>query len=107
MNLIIDNLKIDQVEHIESNLVNVFCELDSGKNCYEGGIDVDIVVRGDDDRILVDAVKINCVEDESGNEVEATFNAKALENKFETLLGKVLHSKFTNQNERELVEALS
>lgn len=106
MNNTIDNLKINQVDYIDSNVVNVFCPFDSGKGYYEGGIDADAVVRAEDDCILVDAVKINLVEGEDGNEIEFTCDAKALENKLETLLHGVLHSKMTNENERNLVEAI-
>ena len=105
--MIIDNLKMDQVDYVDSNVVNVFCSFDSGKGYYEGGIDADAVVRAEDDCILVDAVKINLVEGEDGNEIEFTCDAKALENKLESLLDRVLHSPLTDQNERELVEALS
>lgn len=106
MNNTINNLKINQVDYIDSNVVNVFCPFDSGKGYYEGGIDADAVVRAEDDCILVDAVKINLVEGEDGSEIEFTCDAKALENKLETLLHGVLHSKMTNENERNLVEAI-
>ena len=103
----INNLKINQVDYVDSNVVNVFCPFDSGKGYYEGGVDADVVVRAEDDRILVDAVKINLVEDEDGETTKFTCDAKALENKLESLLDRVLHSKMTNENERNLVEALS
>jgi hypothetical protein len=106
MNLTIDNLKMDQVDYIDSNVVNVFCLFDTGKNYYEGGINADIVVRQEEGYVLVDAVKINCVEDDSGNEVDFACDTKALENKIESLLDDVLHSKMVNENERNLVEAL-
>ena len=102
----IDNLKMNQVDYVDSNVVNVFCPFDSDKGYYEGGIDADVVVRAEDDCILVDAVKINLVEGEDGNEIEFTCDAKALENKLESLLDRVLHSKMTNENERNLVEAI-
>ena len=38
MNLILDNLKIDQVDYVDSNVVNVFCLFDTGKGYYEGGL---------------------------------------------------------------------
>lgn len=98
---------MDQVDYIDSNVVNVFCHFDTGKGYYEGGMSADVEVRAEDDYILVDSVKINCVEDDSGNEVDFACNAKALENKLESLLHDVLHSKMTNENERNLVEALS
>jgi len=105
--MVIDNLKMDQVDYIDSNVVNVFCLFDSGKGYYEGGIDADVEVREEDGYILVDAVKINLVEGEDGNEIEFTCDAKNLESKLETLLHDVLHSKMTNENESNLVEALS
>ena len=106
MNLIIDNLKIDQVDYVDSNVVNVFCLFDSGKRYYEGGLNADVVVRAESDSVFVDAVKINRVEDESGNEVEFVCDAKKLENKLEGFLDKVLHSVIVNENERNLIEAL-
>jgi len=106
MNLTIDNLKIDQVDYVDSNVVNVFCSFDTGKGYYEGGICSDVVVRAEDDFVLVDAVKINLVEGEDGNEIEFACDAKKLETKLETLLHGVLHSKMTNENERNLVEAI-
>ena len=84
-----------------------FAQFDTGKGYYEGGLSADVVVRAEDDFILVDAVKINLVEGEDGNEIEFTCDAKNLESKLETLLHDVLHSKMTNENERNLVEALS
>ena len=107
MNLILDNLKIDQVDYVDSNVVNVFCLFDSGKNYYEGGLSADVVVREEEGYILVDAVKINLVEDESGNEVEFVCDAKKLESKLEGFLDDVLHSRMVNENERNLIEALS
>lgn len=107
MNLILDNLKIDQVDYVDSNVVNVFCLFDSGERYYEGGLGADVVIRVEDDIVLVDAVKINLVEDESGNEVEFTCDLKKLEQKIEGFLDDVLNSKMTNENERNLVEALS
>lgn len=112
MNLILDNLnnlnnlKIDQVEYVDSNVVNAFCIFDSGKAYYEGGLSADVVIREEDDCILVDAVKINFVEDENGNEVEFACDAKALESKLEGFLDDVLHSRMTNENERQLIAAL-
>jgi hypothetical protein len=106
MNLILDNLKIDQVDYVDSNIVNVFCLFDSGKNYYEGGLSADVVVREEDDHILVDAVKVNLVEGEDGNEVEFSCDAKELENILEGFLDDVLHSRMVNENERNLVEAL-
>ena len=106
MNLILDNLKLDQVDYIDSNVVNVFCLFDSGKGYYEGGMSADVVVREEDGYVLVDAVKINLVEDESGNEVEFVCDAKKLENILKGFLDDVLHSKMVNENERNLVEAL-
>ena len=58
MNKTIDNLKIDQVDYVDSNVVNVFCSFDTGKGYYEGGICSDVVVRAEDDFVLVDAVKL-------------------------------------------------
>lgn len=107
MSLTIDNLKIDQVDYVDSNVVNVFCLFDSGKRYYEGGLSADVVIRVEDDIVLVDAVKINFVEDESGNEVEFVCDLKKLEQKIEGFLDDVLNSKMMNENERNLVEALS
>ena len=81
MNLILDNLKIDQVDYVDSNVVNVFCLFDSGKGYYEGGLSADVVVREEDGYILADAVKVNFVEDEDEKEIELAFDAKILENK--------------------------
>lgn len=106
MNLILDNLKIDQVDYVDSNVVNVFCLFDSGERYYEGGLSADVVVRAENDSVLVDAVKINFVEDESGNEVEFACDAKKLESKLEGFLDDVLHNVMVNENERNLIEAL-
>ena len=107
MNLTLDNLKIDQVDYVDSNVVNVFCLFDSGKNYYEGGLSADVAVRQEEGYVLVDAVKINLVEDESGNEVEFVCDAKKLERKLEGFLDDVLNSFMVNENERNLIEALS
>jgi len=107
MSLILDNLKIDQVDCVDSNVVNVFCQFDTGKGYYEGGLSADVVVREEDGYILVDAVKINFVEDENEDQVEFACDAKALESKLEKLLDRVLHSPLMNENEDQLVEALS
>ena len=106
MNLTLDNLKIDQVDHVDSNVVNVFCLFDSGKDYYEGGLSADVVVRQEDGYILADAVKVNFVEDEDENEIEFSCDAKQLEKKIEGFLDDVMNSSMTNENERNLVEAL-
>lgn len=106
MNLTLDNLKLDQVDYIDSNVVNVFCLFDTGKGYYEGGLSADVVVREEDGYILADAVKVNFVEDEDENEVEFSFDAKTLEGKLEGFLHNVLHSRMTNEDERNLIQAL-
>ena len=106
MNLTLDNLKIDQVDYVDSNVVNVFCLFDSGKGYYEGGLSADVEVREEDGYILADNVKVNVVEDESGNEVEFVYDAKVLENKIEGFLDDAFHSRMTNEDERNLVQAL-
>jgi len=105
--MIIDNLKMDQVDYIDSNVVNVFCLFDSGKGYYEGGLSADVVVREEEGYVLVDAVKVNFVEDEDEKEIEIAFDAKTLENKIEGFLHDVLNSRMVNENESNLVEALS
>ena len=107
MNLILDNLKIDQVDYIDSNVVNVFCLFDSGKGYYEGGLSADVVIREEEGYILADAVKINFVEDEDENEIEFSCDAKELEKKIEGFLDDVMNSHMTNENEHQLIQALS
>jgi len=107
MNLILDNLKIDQVDYVDSNIVNVFCLFDTGKGYYEGGLSADVEVREEDGYILADNVKVNVVEDEDGNEVEFVYDAKKLESKLEGFLDDVLHSRMSNENEHQLIAALS
>lgn len=107
MNLILDNLKIDQVDYVDSNVVNVFCLFDSGKGYYEGGLSADVVIREEDGYILADAVKVNFVEDEDEKEIEFSFDAKALENKIEGFLDDVMNSSMMNENEHQLIAALS
>ena len=106
MNLTLDNLKIDQVDYVDSNVVNVFCLFDSGKGYYEGGLSADVEVREEEGYVLVDSVKVNVVEGEDGNEVEFVYDAKKLERKLEGFLDDVLHSRMVNENERNLIEAL-
>ena len=107
MNLILDNLKIDQVDHVDSNIVNVFCLFDTGKGYYEGGLSADVEVREEDGYILADNVKVKFIEDEDENEVELAYDAKVLENKIEGFLDDVLHSRMSNENEHQLIAALS
>jgi len=107
MNLTLDNLKIDQVDYVDSNIVNVFCLFDTGKGYYEGGLSADVEVREEDGYILADNVKVNVVEDEDGNEVEFVYDAKKLESKLEGFLEDVLHSRMSNENEHQLIAALS
>ena len=106
MNLTIDNLKMDQVDYVDSNVVNVFCSFDSGKGYYEGGIDADVEVSSEEGYIFADSVKINLVEGEDGNEIEFACDTKKLESKLESLLHDVLDSKMTNEDERNLIQAL-
>jgi hypothetical protein len=107
MNLTLDNLKIDQVDYIDSNVVNVFCLFDSGKGYYEGGLSADVVISEEDGFIFADAVKVNFVEDEDEKEIEFTCDAKELEKKIEYNLNNVMNSPMTNENERQLIDALS
>ena len=107
MNLTLDNLKIDQVDAIDSNIVNLFCLFDSGKGYYEGGMSVDVVVSSEDGYIIVDELKVNFVEDEDENEIEFACDIKELEKKIEGFLGDVMNSSMNNENERQLIAALS
>lgn len=107
MNLILENLKLDQVDYVDSNVVNVFCLFDSGKGYYEGGLSADVVIREEEGYILADAVKVNFVEDEDENEIEFSCDAKELEKKIEGFLDDVMNSSINNENERQLIAALS
>ena len=107
MNLTIDNLKIDQVECIDSNVVNVFCQFDTGNNYYEGGLSADVVISEEDGFIFADAVKVNFVEDEDENEIELAFDAKELEKKIEFNLNNIMNRPMMNEDERQLIAALS
>lgn len=106
MNLTIDNLKLDQVDYIDSNLVKVSCLFDTGKGYYEGGLSADVVAREEDGYILTDSVKVNFVEDENEKEIELAYDAKTLEGKLEGFLDDVLHSRHANEDERNLIKAL-
>ena len=107
MNLTLDNLKLDQVDCIDSNVVNVFCLFDTGKSYYEGGLSADVVISEEDGFIFADAVKVNFVEDEDEKEIEFVYDAKELEKKIEYNLNNVMNSPMTNENERQLIDALS
>ena len=107
MSLRLDNLKLDQVDYVDSNVVNVFCLFDTGKGYYEGGLSADVVVREEDGYILADAVKVNFIEDEDEKQIELAFDAKVLENKIEGFLDDVMNRSLTNEDERNLIQALS
>jgi len=107
MNLILDNLKMDQVDYVDSNVVNVFCLFDSGKGYYEGGISADVEVRSEEGYIFADSVKVKLVEDEDGNEIEFAYDAKKLESQLESFLEDVLYDQYSNEDKRNLVQALS
>ena len=107
MNLILDNLKMDQVDYVDSYVVNVFCLFDSGKGYYEGGISADVEVRSEEGYIFADSVKVKLVEDEDGNEIEFAYDAKKLESQLESFLEDVLYDQYSNEDKRNLVQALS
>ena len=107
MNLILDNLILDQVDYVDSNIVNVFCQFDTGKNYYEGGLSADVVISEEDGFIFADAVKVNFVEDEDENEIELAFDAKELEKKIEFNLNNIMNRPMMNEDERQLIAALS
>ena len=107
MNLTIDNLKMDQVDYIDSNVVNMFCNFDTGKGYYEGGLSADVEVRSEEGYVFVDAVKINLVENEDGNEIEFTCDAKKLESQLESFLDDVLYDQYSNEDRSNLIQALS
>tara|TARA_A200000159_G_scaffold83517_1_gene77257 strand:- start:4726 stop:5049 length:324 start_codon:yes stop_codon:yes gene_type:complete len=107
MSLTLDNLKLDQVDYIDSNVVNVFCLFDTGKGYYEGGLSADVVVREEDGYILADAVKVNFIEDEDEKQIELAFDAKVLESKIEGFLDDVINSSMVNEDESNLIQALS
>jgi len=107
MNLTIDNLKMDQVDYVDSNVVNVFCSFDSGKGYYEGGIDADVEVSSEEGYIFADSVKVKLVEDENGNEIEFVYDAKKLESQLESFLDDVLYDQYSNEDKQNLVQALS
>lgn len=107
MNLTIDNLKMDQVDYVDSNVVNVFCSFDSGKGYYEGGIDADVEVSSEEGYIFADSVKVKLVEDENGNEIEFVYDAKKLESQLESFLDDVLYDQYSNEDRSNLIQALS
>ena len=107
MNLILDNLKMDQVDYVDSNVVNVFCLFDSGKGYYEGGLSADVEVRSEEGYIFADSVKIKLVEGEDGNEIEFACDAKKLESQLESFLDDVLYDQYSNEDKRNLVQAIS
>jgi hypothetical protein len=106
MSLTIDNLEIDQVNHVDSNIVNVFCLFDTGKNYYEGGLSVDVAVREEEGYVLAESVKVKLVEDENENEIEFTYDAKKLESQLESFLDDVLYDQYSNEDKCNLVKAL-
>ena len=107
MNLTIDNLTLDQVDYVNSNIVNVFCQFDTGKGYYEAGISADVEVRSEEGYIFADSVKVKLVEDEDGNEIEFAYDAKKLESQLESFLEDVLYDQYSNEDKRNLVQALS
>jgi hypothetical protein len=107
MSLTLDNLKLDQVDYVDSNVVNIFCLFDTGKGYYEGGLSADVVISEEDGFIFADAVKVNFVEDEDENKIELAFDTKELEKKIEYNLNNVMNSPITNENESNLIQALS
>ena len=107
MNLTIDNLKIDQVDYVDSNVVNVFCLFDSGKGYYEGGLSADVEVSSEEGYVFADSVKIKLVEDEDENEIEFACDVKKLESQLESFLEDVLYDQYSSEDKRNLVQALS
>lgn len=103
----IDNLIIEEVEHLDSNTVNVSLRFDTGLNYYEGGVNLDASLESDEEEIRVDSFKINFVEDEDEEPVKFTFNSKELSDKIESLLNDAMHRTFTNEDERQIILALS
>ena len=87
--------------------MNVFCLFDTGKGYYEGGLSADVVISEEDGFIFADAVKVNFVEDEDEKEIEFVYDAKKLENKIEGFLDDVMNSSMSNENESQLIAALS
>jgi len=107
MNLTIDNLTLDQVDYVNSNIVNVFCQFDTGKNYYEGGLSADVEVSSEEGYIFADSVKIKLVEDEDGNEIEFACDAKKLESQLESFLEDALYDQYSNEDKRNLIQALT
>jgi len=107
MNLTIDSLTLDQVDYVNSNIVNVFCQFDTGKNYYEGGLSADVEVSSEEGYVFADSVKIKLVEDENGNEIEFACDAKKLESQLESFLDDVLYDQYSNEDKRNLVQAIS
>lgn len=98
---------MDQVDYVDSNVVNVFCSFDSGKGYYEGGIDADVEVSSEEGYIFADSVKVKLVEDENGNEIEFVYDAKKLESQLESFLDDVLYDQYSNEDRSNLIQALS
>ena len=103
----LEALELDQVDCIDEEIVNVFLTFNTGKGYYEGGMSVDVAVSSQDGYIIVDELKVNFVEDEDENEIEFACDIKELENKIEGFLGNVMNSSMNNENERQLIAALS
>ena len=107
MSLTLDNLKLDQVDYIDSNIVNVFCQFDTGKGYYEGGLSAEVEVSSEEGHVFADSVKIKLVEDEDENEIEFACDLKKLESQLESFLEDVLYDQYSNEDNRNLVQALS
>lgn len=103
----INQLKVQSVEHLDSNVVNLDLSFDTGLNYYEGGINIDVSLESNEDSVLVSQSKINFVEDENEEPVKFNYNVKELNSKIENLLNDAMNQTHTNENERQIILALS
>jgi len=111
----LNNLTIDQVDHVDSNVVNVHLNFDSGKGYYEGGINADVTLQlergyyeSQEDEFFVDEVSVNLVENEDCEPIEYTYNPKHLKDKVESLLHAIMYNgSMSTTNEDEIFKALS
>lgn len=104
----IKELELETIDCIDDQIVNVYLNLNTGKNYFEGGMSVNATLEVEDGNVLVDSIEVESIEDEDEKEISFSYEVKELENKIEGFLNDVLHRSFvSNTNENELIKALS
>lgn len=104
----LSSLSVEMIESLEDNLISATLSADFGTIVADVTLDVEPnYFDNGDAEFFVDSVNVQLVEDDNGEPMPLTYDAKELQDRIDILLHGVLDRSFTSQDERELIKSIS